>query len=314
VKNIACLGLVCADFIVKPVDTVPDRGKLQLVDSVELQIGGCASNTGIVAAKLGIEVGIFASVGNDALGTFIIDCIRKGGIGTQGIKMVPDCTSSGSVVLIHPDGERSFFHSIGANMAFNPLELSLESLSPYEIVHIAGVLALPESEGKNLLEFCRKLKQEKKIVTLDTVWDSRGIWLPAIEESLPYVDYFLPSIEEAKMLSGKEDPQEVAEFFLSRGVKNICLKMGEKGSMIFDGTESHTFSPVPVTQVDSTGAGDSYVAGFLVGLAKGYTFQECGVLANLVGAKAVTTVGATSGVKDWKDLLHFAGLYNVALL
>jgi len=218
------------------------------------------------------------------------------------------------VVLIHPDGERSFFHSIGANMAFNPLELSLESLSPYEIVHIAGVLALPESEGKNLLEFCRKLKQEKKIVTLDTVWDSRGIWLPAIEESLPYVDYFLPSIEEAKMLSGKEDPQEVAEFFLSRGVKNICLKMGEKGSMIFDGTESHTFSPVPVTQVDSTGAGDSYVAGFLVGLAKGYTFQECGVLANLVGAKAVTTVGATSGVKDWKDLLHFAGLYNVALL
>jgi sugar/nucleoside kinase (ribokinase family) len=314
VKKIACLGLVCADFIVKPVEKMPDRGKLQLVDSVELQIGGCASNTGIVAAKLGIEVGIFASVGDDALGSFIIDSIGKSGIGTKGVTMVEASTSSGSAVLIYPDGERSFLHSIGANLFFNPLKLSLETLAPYDIIHIAGVLALPESEGKNLAEFCRTMKQEKKIVTLDTVWDSRGIWLPAIEESLPYVDYFLPSIEEAKMLSGKEEPREIAEFFLSAGVKNVCLKMGEKGSMIFGGRESHTFPPVPVTQVDSTGAGDSYVAGFLVGLAKGYRFQECGILANLVGAKAVTAVGATSGVQDWKDLLYFAGLHNVELL
>jgi len=115
------------------------------------------------------------------------------------------------------------------------------------------------------------------------------------------------------MLSGKETPEEIGAFFLSRGVKSVCLKMGEKGSVILDGKETHRFAPLPVTQVDTTGAGDSYVAGFLVGLAKGYSFRECGLLANLVGAKTVTAVGATSGVKDWNDLIHFAGACNVEL-
>jgi len=194
VKKIACMGLICADFIVKPVVRMPERGKLQLVDSVELHIGGCASNTGIVAAKLGADVGIFGAVGDDALGTFLINRIGGEGIGTGGVMVVPGHTSSGSAVLVYPDGERSFLHAIGANAKFNPLAVSPGALDPYPIVHVAGVLALPESEGKNLADFCRSMRQLGKTVTLDTVWDSRGVWLPAIEEALPFVDCFLPSI------------------------------------------------------------------------------------------------------------------------
>lgn len=312
-KKIACMGLVCADFIVKPVTRMPERGKLQLVDSVELHIGGCASNTGIVAAKLGADVGLFGAVGDDALGRFLVRRIEEEGISTSGVRVYAGTTSSGSAVLVYPDGERSFLHAIGANAKFNPLAVSSETLDPFSIVHVAGVLALPECEGKNLADFCREMKGRGKVVTLDTVWDSRGVWLPALSEALPFVDCFLPSIEEARMLSGKETPEDIGGFFLSRGVKNVCLKMGEKGSMIFSEKETHRFEPLSVTQVDTTGAGDSYVAGFLVGLAKGYPFRECGLLANLVGAKTVTAVGATSGVKDWQDLSGFARACDVSL-
>ncbi len=152
-----------------------------------------------------------------------------------------------------------------------------------------------------------------KILTLDTAWDFKGKWLSVIEKSLPYIDYFLPSIEEAKMISGKEDKEEICKFFLNKGVKNVGLKMGGKGSFIMNNTEKYYFPSLPVEVVSTLGAGDAYVGGFLVGLLKGYNFENCGLLANITGAQSVTSMGATSGIKNWKGLLDFAKKYNLSL-
>jgi sugar/nucleoside kinase (ribokinase family) len=168
-------------------------------------------------------------------------------------------------------------------------------------------------EGKNLLRLCKQIKDIGKILTLDTAWDSTGRWFPVIDKSFPYIDYFLPSIEEARMLSGKMKPEEICSFFLERGVKNVCLKMGGNGSFIMNKKEKYFFPPLPVTVISTLGAGDAYVAGFLVGLLKGYDFKKSGLLANIVGAQSVTSIGATSGIKNWNKLLAFAKKYNFSL-
>ncbi|MCL4377038.1 MAG: PfkB family carbohydrate kinase [Actinobacteria bacterium] len=170
-----------------------------------------------------------------------------------------------------------------------------------------------------LIQVCKEINdynvknRELKILTVDTAWDFKGKWLSVIEKSLPYMDYFLPSIEEAKMISGKENAEEICKFFLDRGVQNVCLKMGGNGSLIMNKTEKYYFPPIPVDVVSTLGAGDAYIGGFLVGLLKEYSFQNCGLLANITGAQAVTSMGATSGIKNWKGLLDFAKKHNLAL-
>ncbi|MCM8818859.1 MAG: PfkB family carbohydrate kinase, partial [Candidatus Omnitrophica bacterium] len=177
-------------------------------------------------------------------------------------------------------------------------------------LHIAGPYLMPRFIGKDLFLTLKKAKEINLITCLDTVWDAFGRWFEGIKDALPYIDYFFTSLEEAKMISGEKEKEKICDFFLEKGVKNICLKMGENGSYIANKNENHYFPALKVNVIDTTGAGDGYVAGFIKGLVESYNFKRCGLLANIVGAKITTAIGATSGVKNWNDLLNFAKEYG----
>ena len=311
--KLACLGILVGDFVARPVRQMPERGKLTLVDTCELHIGGCASNTGIVAKNLGTEVGVIGKIGDDAIGEFVMNTLKKAGIDVSKVRIEKGITTSGTAVLVFPDGERSFLHSFGANSRFSVNDIDFDYLKNFSIVHVAGIFLLPGFEGENLKELARKVKDMGKILSFDTAWDSTGRWLPIIEESIEYVDYFFTSIEEARMLSGQDHYQEMAKFFIDRGAKNICIKMGSEGSFVANRTEKKFFPALKVNTVDSTGAGDAYVAGFLTGLLKGYSLLKCGLLANTVGAMSVTAVGATSAIKNWESFVSFMKEHNVEI-
>lgn len=305
-KDVLCLGIIVGDFIAKPVEGMPERGKLTFVERTELHIGGCATNTGIVLKKLGVNVAIFGKVGNDNLGNFIINKLKEEGINTEYIKISEKFTTSGTSVLVHSDGERSFLHSVGANSDFKISDIDFSLFNKFSLLHIAGPFLMPNFVGDALYETLKKAKEMGLITCLDTVWDGFGKWLKVIEKSLPYIDYFFSSIEEAKMISGEKERDNICDFFLSRGVKNVCLKMGENGSYIKNEKENYYFPALKVNVIDTTGAGDGYVAGFIKGLVENYSFEKCGLIANIVGAKITTEIGATKGVKSWEDVLNFA--------
>jgi len=308
--KVLCVGLIVGDFIAKPVERMPERGKLTFVEKIELHIGGCATNTGIVAKKLGVDVSIVGKVGNDNLGKFIINKLKEEGIDTKFIKISDKFTTSGTSVLVHSDGERSFLHSVGANADFTINDIDFSLFEYFSIIHIAGPFLMPNFIGDNLFGTLKEAKNRGLITCLDTVWDGFGRWLKGIEKSLQYIDYFFASLEEAKMISGQKDKEKICDFFLSEGVKNVCLKMGENGSYIKNEKEEYYFPALKVNVVDTTGAGDGYVAGFIKGLTLNYDFKKCGLIANIVGAKITTEIGATSGVKNWEDLLNFAKMYG----
>lgn len=312
-KKVLCIGIIVGDFLAKPVEKIPEKGKLTLINSTELHIGGCAANTGIDLKKLGCEVAIVGKVGNDNLGKFLINKLREEGIETDGIKITDKTNTSGTAVLVHSDGERSFLHSIGANAEFRIEDIDFDSLKNFHILHIAGSFVMPEFDGKPTEETLKKAKEMGLTTVLDTVWDAKGRWLSLIEGALNYVDYFLPSYEEAKMITGKEKVEEISEFLLSKGVKNVGIKMGENGSFIANNHQTHYFPALKINVVDTTGAGDGYVAGFIAGLIRGFEFKKCGLIANLAGAKITTSVGATSGIISWDDLLEFGEKYGIKI-
>jgi len=304
-KKVLCLGIMVGDFLVKPVEKIPEKGKLTLVERTELHLGGCAVNTGVVLKKLGVETGIIGKVGNDNLGRFLIEKLRDEGLDVNGIKISEECSTSGTSVLVHSDGERSFLHSMGTNAYLGLEDVDFSFIEKFQIFHIAGTFLMPGFDGKPTAEALKIAKEKGLVTCLDTCWDATGRWLELLKESLPYIDYFLPSIEEAKMLTGMEKPEDISGFLIDSGVKNVCLKMGIKGSFISNGKERYYFDALNKAPVDTTGAGDGYVAGFIAGMVRGFSFKKCGMLANLVGAEIATSVGATSGVTSYEDTMEF---------
>lgn len=305
-NRVFCFGIIVGDFLGKPIESIPEKGKLVLTDRMELQIGGCATNTGIVLSRLGVNVTISGKVGDDNLGRFIVNKLNEEKrVDTSQIKISKNKTTSGTIVLVHSDGERSFIHSVGANSDLQLEDIDFEFMKTFPLLHIAGALLMPGFDGKPLAETLKRAKKMGLITSLDTAWDATGKWLELIEEALQYTDYFLPSIEEAKMITGQKTPEDIAKFLIDKGVKNVCLKMGGDGSFIYNEKEKYRFPVLDFEVIDTTGCGDAYVAGFLTGIIKGFSFERCGMLANLVGAKAATAIGATAGIISYEDTIKF---------
>ena len=108
--DVICLGILVADAVARPVREIPAKGKLVLVDDLQLSSGGCATNTGNALGKLSIDTGIIGKVGQDGFGDFLINTISSFGVNTEGIKRDPSTNTSATLVMVDEDGERSFIH------------------------------------------------------------------------------------------------------------------------------------------------------------------------------------------------------------
>lgn len=303
-NEVACLGILVADVVTKPFKKMPERGRLDLIDRMELHTGGCAVNTGRALAKLGVKTAVLGKVGEDGFGDFIIKTLRESGIDTKGIRRDSKVNTSGTVVLVYPDGERSFIHYLGANAAYTIDDVDWDVIGDSKLLHIGGALVLPGIDGEPTTAILKKVREMGKVTSLDTVWDAKGRWMSLIKPNLPYIDYFLPSLEEAKMLTGKNKPEDIARMFLDMGVKTVGLKMGEEGCYIRSQDEEYHIPIYKVEVVDATGAGDAYVAGFLLGVLKGWELEKIGRMANAVGACCVTAIGASAGVKSYEETVR----------
>ena len=310
--EVTCIGLLVADVVGKPIDSLPDKGKLQRVERMELHTGGCAANTAVALAKLGVDTGIVGKVGSDGFGDFLVDRLAADGVGIEGVARDNETATSATMVLVHTDGERSFLHYYGANATLSKLDVDANFLAKSKIVHIAGAFLMPGLDGEPSAEILKEARSAGATTSFDTAWDVTGRWLEKVGCCLPFVDYFLPSLEEARMLAGgREDPSEIARFLIDQGVKVVGLKMGERGAYIRTSEGAEVRVPaLRVEAVDALGAGDAFVAGFLAGLTHDWDLERCAQFANAVGACCVTALGATTGIRSFSSTLQFLADYR----
>ena len=301
--DVLCLGIFVADVLAKPIRKIPELGKLELFDEMELHTGGCANNTAIGLARLGILSGAMGKVGNDGFGDFIIRNLKENKIDAQGVKRAADANTSFTFVMIAPGGERSFLHYIGANATLRYEDIDFDLIKECKILHIAGSFLMPGFDGEITAKVLRKAKELGVKTALDTAWDSKGNWLNLLEPCFSYVDIFLPRIEEAKLLANRTEPPEIADFFLNYGIKIVGLKMGVEGSYIRTKDEEIWMPAYKVQTVDTTGAGDAFVAGFLAGTIMGWDIEKTAKLANATGAACVTAIGTTAGIKNLEETM-----------
>ena len=305
-KPIVCLGILVADVIGKPVHSVPDPGSLALVDEISLHCGGCAANAATALANLGLLVDVIGKVGSDPFGDFVISVLQERGIGTRGVTRDASNGTSASMVIVDPDGERRFIHYIGANAAFTIEDVDFDLVSSASILHIGGSLVMPGIDGEPTAELLKRAREAGVTTFLDTVWDDTGRWMALLEPSLPYIDFFIPSLPEAKEITGVDDPEKVARELVDQGVATVALKMGPDGCLVMSADyESLRLPAYDVEVVDATGAGDAFAAGFITGVWQDWSLEKTARFASAVGAMCVTGVGAAGCVSSLEETLHF---------
>jgi sugar/nucleoside kinase (ribokinase family) len=305
-KPIVCLGILVADVIGRPLRSIPAAGSLVLVDEMGLHIGGCASNAAIALAKLDLPVEVIGKVGEDPFGDFVISVLQERGIGTRGVKRDSVKGTSVTMVMVDPDGERRFIHYIGANAGLTLEDIDFRLISEAAILHIGGSLVLPGIDGEPTAELLRKARETGVITFLDTVWDDTGRWMALLKPSLPFIDYFIPSLPEAQQITGYEKPEQVARDLIRRGVRTVALKMGAEGCLVM--SEDGQVLRLPaydVEVVDATGAGDAFAAGFIAGVWHKWTLEKTARFASAVGAMCVTGIGAAGLVGTPAETLNF---------
>jgi sugar/nucleoside kinase (ribokinase family) len=311
VTDVVCLGILVADAIARPVNDVPPRGALQLVDEISLHGGGCALNTASVLVRLGLEAAVVGKVGADPFGDFILQLLDERGVDRRGVSQDPAVPTSATVVLVDSAGERTFLHLPGANGHLLPEELDDETVFAGKALHVAGALVMPALDGDPTVALLEEARARGLTTSLDTVWDATGRWARLLP-SLPYLDLFVPSLAEGSAIAGRPEPEPVAAWLRERGVGTVALKLGAEGCFV-SSEEFEGFVAAPAVEaIDSTGAGDAFAAGLLYGYLAGWPLERTAALANAAGALAATAVGAVEGVRGLQETLDLAGLESVA--
>jgi len=310
--EVACVGILCADVLAKPVDMMPEKGKLALIEKLQLRIGGCAANVSVDLSKIGIDTAIIGKIGVDGFGRFILDTLKAEKVDVAGLKI--DCTvpTSASMVMIDSEGERSIFHCLGSNGQFTYEDINFDIIKNSKILLIAGTFLMPQFDGAGAERLLKEARQAGVLCCTDTAWDSSGQWMKKIEGMLQHLDWFMPSYDEANKMSGKTDPAEIAKVFISKGVRNVLIKLGKDGCYVKPENQNGFIVPTykDIKVVDTSGAGDSFCAGFVAGLSKGWDIVKCATFANAVGTHCVMEIGTTTGIKSMSETLEFMSIYE----
>jgi sugar/nucleoside kinase (ribokinase family) len=304
--DVLCVGQLAADILVRPVNSVDFGVDTKRVDGIDIKNGGDCLNVALGLRRLGASVGFAGLVGDDQLGNYLCKVVRDAGIDDRGLRRTKEARTCSCLVLINSSGDRTFFYYGGSNDLFSLSDMDMALLDEAAIVHVGGTYLLPKFDGEGAAKLFAEARARGKLTSMDVTWDTTGRWLAVIEPCLPHLSFFMPSIREAERIAGTGVPEDIAVFLQKKGVQTAVVKLGEKGCYVKHGAEPGFYRDAFPTQVvDTTGAGDSFVAGFLTGVLEEWDVKSCAAFACAVAAMNIRAVGATAGVPTFEEARQF---------
>jgi ribokinase len=307
-------------------DVVPRFGQEeQLLDSSRLVLG---SSAGIVAhglARLGVETTLVACVGDDDFGRVTLDRLRDGGVDTSGVRVVTGAATGLSVVLSAPH-DRSILTDTGAMTSVGvadvrrALDDARDAGRPFGHLHVASWFLLP-GLAAGLPALFAELRASGTTISLDTNWDPAGEWA-GVGDALPHVDLFLPNGEELRavgaVLGGPavvdgpgdgataagHDPDLAAARSIAARGPVVVVKAGREGGWSLRSGEQPVRHPgLVIDVVDTTGAGDSFDAGYLAAFTAGVDDEHERLRwATTAGSLSTRAAGGTGAQATPADL------------
>ncbi len=331
-KGITIAGNILTD-VVKTVDCYPQVGMLANITDVSRAVGGCVPNTAIDIAKIDRSVPISAigKIGDDENGRYLISQLSRYGIDCERISVSASKPTSFSDVISQPSGERTFFHSRGANAEFCIDDIDISSLNCV-IFHIGYILLLDEFDktddeyGTVMARLLHSIQQTGIKTSVDVVSDSSADYKAKILPALKYCDYAIINEVESSMLSDLSPYNEdgsinieniklTMKFMAENGVKEKVIIHCKSAGFCYD-VISGEFTAVPSLKIPkdkikgSVGAGDAFCAATLYGIYNNYTDSEILEFASAAAACNLFSENSVDGMKTKSEINQIAKEYE----
>lgn len=297
------------------IDLDLPKGSMQLVDNArsesvlaatnhleyELKSGGSAANTITGLAELGLSTSFIAKISDDQMGNVFKNDLIHSNINP---KLQYSKTGTGTAVtLISKDSERTFATHLGASIELSADDLTKDLFEEANLFYIEGYLV----QNHQLLEKAVSLaKNNNHKIFLDlasyNVVEENIDFLKFILKD--YVDVVFANEDEAKALTGKNPKEAIVE--LNKYCEIAVVKIGSKGSLILNNGQLTEIGIINANNIDTTGAGDLYAAGFIFGYTHHASMEVCGQLGSLLSGKVIENIGAKIKPETWPALIKTA--------
>lgn len=286
------IGDANPDLILRGRDVTPRFGQAeQLVDDADLVVGGSATIMACGAARLGIDTHMIGIVGDDPYGHFMIDELTRRGVDTTLLGIDPLATTGLSVILSNPD-DRAILTHLGSIEQVTAGLLDPTTIPAGSHLHATSYFLMPELAA-GLGRLFAATRQRGCTTSIDTNWDPAERWA-GVDEVLDHTDVFLPNAAELAAIASTDDLDAAANSITSRGCI-VVAKCGSEGGRSWapDG-ERHRMKAPTIDVVDTTGAGDSFDAGYISAWLAGQPPREALAVAVACGTLSTRAAGGTA--------------------
>lgn len=279
-------------------------GPLHQVDQFTRELAGAETNVAIGLARLGLASGWVSKVGNDAFGRFIMERLKNENVHIEQV-LTDDLHPTGFQLkskVSEGDPEVQYFRKGSAASHLTITDFNEEYFKAAKHMHMTGIpLALSvdaREYAKHALSF---MKKKGRTVSFDpnlrpSLWASQAEMVEQINAVAFQAHYVLPGIAEGEILTGYQNPCDIASFYLDKGVELVVIKLGEEGAFYKTASEEGTVPGFKVKEVvDTVGAGDGFAVGVISGLVEGLSIHDAVLRGNAIGSLAVQSPGDNDG-------------------
>ncbi len=304
--DILVIGDLNVDFNLIGEDVTPEFGQVEkLVEDASLNLGGSSAIFACQAARLGLRVAFVGVIGDDAFGRFLLDTLRARGVDVSHVRILSTVKTAVTLHLVRGN-DRAMLTYLGTLAEVEAALVPPEVLAGARHVHSGSYFMQPRLRP-GLPALFADARRLGATTSLDTNFDPSGAWDDGIKAVLAHTDVFLPNEQELQHIAGVSDIQIAARWAASR-VKTVAVKLGAAGAMARDGDAEARWTPPPVQVVDTTGAGDSFDAGFIYGYLNGWPLADAVRLGCACGSLSTTGPGGISAQPTLDEARRFAAL------
>ncbi|MGL5175892.1 MAG: ribokinase [Cetobacterium sp.] len=301
-KKIVVVGSINMD-LVTICERAP-RGGETLLGKKFMQIpGGKGANQAVAIGKMNSSVTMLGKIGKEGMGDILLNSMKKDGVDVSNIEYCDEATGIAKII-VEENGQNRIIVVPGANYSVDNdyIDRHIETIKNCDIV--VAQLEIPVETVKYSLKLAKELGK----TTILNPAPARELDSEIISNS----DYIIPNETELEILSGipvtdEESVVKAAHILLDKGVKGLIVTLGSKGCMFISKEIKKSFPAYKVKAIDTTAAGDSFIGGFVNGLAAGLTFEEAIDRGTRVAAISVTRIGAQTSIPTLEEVLNFKG-------
>jgi sugar/nucleoside kinase (ribokinase family) len=305
-KQILCVGDMVADIFSSPLTRLPEPGELVLSEKIAVFPGGNALNTAIALSRLGENVAVAGSIGDDDLGRLLLDQMQTQELNVRGVRREPDGRTAATFILRVEGEDRRFIHSLGVAETFTGEHVLPELIPDNGIMLVGGYLKLGAWDDKVLTDLMRQARQKNcKVVLNICIAQDSGVDHGRCLSLLEHVDVFVPNEDEARILTGEMMPELQAKALLGAGAQIVVITRGKQGLFANDGKRTVEMGIFHVPVLDPSGCGDCFTAGLIAGLIREWDIVRVLEFASAVGAIGATALGCTNGVPSFAEVERF---------